>query len=244
MRPTVLAISAALGGFLLGPPLRARIFHHTIAVGTRWRTDCPHCGRSLVGSGWRGLADWLPPHGRCPRCASRIGPRPGLVEGLTAAVLALLAWRIDGPLPLAALCWVAAVGVALAFVDVAVRRLPDQLTLAALGGALALAAVEAPGLLPPAVLGALGLGGGYLLLATVNPKGMGLGDVKLALALGAALGPLGLGGTVTAGAAAFALAGGFSLALLMLGRATRHTPIPHGPFLLAGALLSVLLTKR
>jgi leader peptidase (prepilin peptidase) / N-methyltransferase len=81
----------------------------------------------------------------------------------------------------------------LAFIDIAVRRLPDPLTAAAYAGTLTLLAVAAltshqPGQLGRAAIGAAALACFYLALSLIRPGGMGLGDVKLAASVGAAHG--------------------------------------------------------
>jgi leader peptidase (prepilin peptidase)/N-methyltransferase len=226
-----------LGG-LLGPVLRARIFHHTVPSGQDWRRECPQCSVVVLP----GLLAVLPPSGRCPSCRSRIGPAPFAVELATGAVLALLALRVGDPWVLAALGWLGAVGVALWFVDVAVHRLPDQLTYAAFVGVivLLLGSLEVSRV-GWAALAGLGMAAFYLLLILVYPAGMGLGDAKLALSLGTALGWFGWVVTVLGTAAGFLLAGLFAAVALALRRVSRKTRIPHGPFMLLGALATVLL---
>jgi leader peptidase (prepilin peptidase) / N-methyltransferase len=229
-------------GCLLGPALRARIFHHAVPSGQAWRRECPQCARVVVP----GLAAVLPPTGRCPSCRSRIGPPPFSVELATGVVLALLALRVSDPWVLAAFGWLGAIGVALWFVDVAVHRLPDQLTYAAFVGVLGLllASGFSSGEVSRAgwaALNGLGMAAFYLLLILVYPAGMGLGDAKLALSLGTALGWLGWVVTVLGTGAGFFLAGLFAAVALALRRVSRKTRIPHGPFMLLGALATVLL---
>lgn len=236
----------AIGGGLLGPLLRGQILHHTVPAGTAWRTACPHCAYRLVRPGLRALRTVLPPSGRCPACGQRIGPPPGVVEAVTALVLAALAWRVPAPLTLLALCWVAVLGVALAFVDAAVHRLPDRLTLAAFAGAVGLlgAATLAggrPGQLRTALVCALAVAGFYLILALISPAGMGLGDGKAAFSVGLATGWFGWPVAFLGTAAGFLFAGLFAAALLVLRRAGRKDHIPHGPFMFAGALTAILL---
>ncbi|MGX2996632.1 prepilin peptidase [Streptomyces sp. JNUCC 64] len=181
------------------------------------------------------------------RCADgRFGPGTPTAALLTAAVCALLA-AATGPRP-EAVVWLllAPFGVLLALVDLAVKRLPDALTLplAAAVPALLGAAALLPGRAgdwPGALLGSLALGAGYLVLFLVNPDGMGFGDVKLSLALGAALGWYGWGAVFLGTFAGFLLAALYGAALVLRRRATRRTAIPFGPFLLTGALLGVLL---
>ncbi|MEU0483384.1 A24 family peptidase [Streptosporangium sp. NPDC006013] len=188
-------------------------------------------------------------------------PRPvaGAVEVTTAVVLAALALRALWPgVPaqavttpagrageLLAFGGLAVVAVALSFVDAAVHRLPDRLTLAAyLGTAVPLAASALVdgrlGDLLGAGLGGLALAGFYLVLLLINPAGMGLGDVKFAASLGTALGWLGWD-TLVAGTFLGLVAGGvYGAALMVLRRAGRKSEIPFGPFMAIGALAAVL----
>jgi leader peptidase (prepilin peptidase) / N-methyltransferase len=75
----------------------------------------------------------------------------------------------------------------------------------------------------------------------INPAGMGAGDAKLALSLGTVLGWLGGGVAFLGALAGLVLAAGYGLTLLVLGRIRRDEPLPHGPTMLLGALLAVLL---
>jgi leader peptidase (prepilin peptidase)/N-methyltransferase len=241
------AFGVAVLGALAGPLARGRIFHHSVPRGDaddpdEWRRSCPHCGRALVP----GVVALLPPSGRCPACAARVGPPPFVVEAVLAAVFGLLAWRFPPSWTLVALCWVAAIGVALFFVDLAVHRLPDQLTYAAAAGALVALTIGAvttgaPGRLIGAVLGGLGLAAFYIGLVLLYPAGMGLGDAKLALSLGAVLGWFGWVVVVFGGAAGFLLAGLTAVVLLALRRVGRKSHLAHGPFMLLGALLTLVL---
>jgi leader peptidase (prepilin peptidase)/N-methyltransferase len=236
----------ALAGALLGTVLRALIFWYAVEPDLPWRSACPHCDAVLARGGWPGAGRPLHPSGRCPSCRARIGPLPGLVEAVTAAAFGLLAGRIAEPWPLAAACWVAAVCVVLGFVDVAVHRLPDRLTMAACGGALVLLAVaaavegDAAGL-GWAVVGGLGLAAFYFLLWFINPSGFGFGDVKLALSLGTVLGWYGWVAVVY-GAAVGALVGGVVVASLWASaRVGRKDPVPYGPSMMIGALAILVL---
>ncbi|MFF6906007.1 prepilin peptidase [Streptomyces sp. NPDC012389] len=136
--------------------------------------------------------------------------------------------------------------VLLATVDRRVHRLPDPLTLPLAGAAVLLLGGAA--LLPghagswtSGLLGGLVLGGFYLLLFLINPNGMGFGDVKLALALGVALGWYGWAVLFLGGFAGFLFGAAYGLGLVLLRRAGRRTGIPFGPFMIAGALTGVLL---
>jgi leader peptidase (prepilin peptidase) / N-methyltransferase len=164
----------------------------------------------------------------------------------TAILFGALATRVHPGLVLAAACWLAACAVPLAFIDAAVRRLPDRLTIPAYAGtaALLLAAAAVSGHWPSllrAALGGLALAGFYLALLAISPSAMGLGDVKLAASLGTLLAWFGWRSLIAGGFAGFLLAGVFAVALLVSGRATRKQQIPFGPFMIAGAFLAILL---
>ncbi|MFJ2853994.1 prepilin peptidase [Streptomyces rubiginosohelvolus] len=160
----------------------------------------------------------------CVALAAATGARPELVGWLALAPVAVL----------------------LAVVDRRVHRLPDPLTLPLAAAAVLLLGGAA--LLPghagswtSGLLGGLALGGFYLLLFLINPNGMGFGDVKLALALGVALGWYGWTVLFVGGFAGFLFGAAYGLALVLLRRAGRSTGIPFGPFMIAGALTGVLL---
>jgi leader peptidase (prepilin peptidase) / N-methyltransferase len=235
---TRILVAAAIG-LLLGPLLRAQVFVHSVPAGEPWRHSCPHCAATL-------RTGFLPPTGRCPKCRGRIGPPPGLVEVAAAAALAVVAWRVREPLPLLAVAWVALFGIVLAHVDASVRRLPDRLTLSAVGGALVLfglsAVVDGAYVrLASAVVCALAVAAFYLVLVLISPNGMGLGDAKAALSVGLVAGWFGWGIAVAAAVAGFVFAGLYAAALLVLRRAGRKDHIAHGPFLLLGGLAAIAL---
>jgi leader peptidase (prepilin peptidase)/N-methyltransferase len=79
----------------------------------------------------------------------------------------------------------------------------------------------------------------YFVLAMISPRGMGMGDVKLAGVLGLFLGALGWGQLAVGAGAAFVLGGLFSIILLITRRAGRKSGIPFGPWMLLGAWVGV-----
>jgi leader peptidase (prepilin peptidase) / N-methyltransferase len=80
--------------------------------------------------------------------------------------------------------------------------------------------------------------GAFLVPALVYPEGLGMGDVKLAGLIGAALGYNVLTGLLVS----TVLAGSFAAAILVhRGSAARRTTIPYGPFLAAGAVAVLLV---
>ncbi|MGX5391199.1 prepilin peptidase [Streptomyces anulatus] len=221
----------------------------TEAVGTTAGTDTTPGTDTAVG---RSAAT----PGAAPAEAGRVAgtPAPGPVAyapGVLAPVVTVVACvalaATTGARP-ELIGWLALtpVAVLLAAVDRRVHRLPDPLTLPLaaavvllLGGAALLPGHA--GSWTSGLLGGLALGGFYFLLFLINPNGMGFGDVKLALALGVALGWYGWTVLFVGGFAGFLFGALYGLALVLLRRAGRRTGIPFGPFMIGGALTGLLL---
>jgi leader peptidase (prepilin peptidase)/N-methyltransferase len=199
----------------------------------------------ILPGGWR-WCRLLAVTGRCPSCRTRIGPYPLLVELAAGLAFAVVAARASSAWELAALAWLALLAVPLAFIDIAVRRLPDPLTVTACAGTAALLAAAALTGHQPAHLGRAAIGGAalacfYLALSVIPGGGMGLGDAKLATSAGTALGWTGWQALLTGTFTAFALAALCGGTLLARRTATRDSHLPLGPFILAGALAAIAL---
>ena len=158
------------------------------------------------------------------------------------------AWFSGPSWALPALLYLVAVGVALAFIDVDVRRLPDVIVLPsylAFGVRLALASWNPGGesewqATLRALAGGAAMFAAYFALLLVFPAGMGFGDVKLAGALGLCLGWFGWGSLTFGFFAAFLLGGVYALTLLATRRAGRKSGIPFGPWMVLGAFAGVV----
>jgi leader peptidase (prepilin peptidase)/N-methyltransferase len=166
---------------------------------------------------------------------------------VTVAVLALLGWRIGLRPDLAAFVYLGVVGVPLAFIDVALKRLPDPLTLPSYAIGAVLLGLAAPFTdqggtrYVHALIGMAALWFLYALQWVIVPRQIGLGDVKLSGVLGLYLGWLGPPAWVVGVLGMFLLGGFYSVVLLVSGKATRKSSIPFGPFMLAGTLIAVFL---
>jgi leader peptidase (prepilin peptidase) / N-methyltransferase len=173
--------------------------------------------------------------------------RPVPIALVTVAVLALLGWRIGLRPDLVAFVYLGVVGVLLAFIDVALKRLPDPLTLPSYAIGAALLGLAAPFTdqggtrYVHALIGMAALWFLYALQWVIVPNQIGLGDVKLSGVLGLYLGWLGLPAWVVGVFGMFLLGGFYSVVLLVSGRATRKSSIPFGPFMLVGTLIAVFL---
>ena len=128
--------------------------------------------------------------------------------------------------------------VLLTAIDLDRRLLPDVIVLPTLAVVLILQIAFYPDHTLEWVLAALGAALFFFIPMLVYPAGMGMGDVKLAALLGAALGK-----SVVAAIGVGLLAGGvFALVVLAReGLGARRKAIPFGPFLALGALLVFFL---
>ncbi|MFF9157069.1 prepilin peptidase [Streptomyces sp. NPDC014846] len=242
----VLALTAGVWGALAGTLLPRAAHRFAVPTGEPWRDRCPGGHRIrgwLGGAGCGACADDGAPSGPGPG-----GSTPSAVRLATATVLvcAALAAATGTRPELAVWLLLAPVGVLLAAVDFRVQRLPDPLTLPLAAAALALlglaaALPEHAGHWLTALYGALALGGGYYLLYRINPAGMGFGDVKLAVGMGAVLGWYGWPTVLLGTFAGFLLGALYGGALVVARRAGRKSAIPFGPFLMAGALAGLLI---
>ncbi len=204
----------------------------------------------VAGSYVRALADGFGVDPGDPRKEARAAftrvirivpvPRgPYLIETVTAAVFALLTWRVADVTLLAALLYAAVAGVTLAVIDWRTWRLPDAITLPSYPVVLGLVALT--GNLLTAVICGCALGGVYLLLWFIRPAALGLGDVKLAGLIGLLTGAVGVNAALLAGIGGHLLGALYAAGLLITRRATRASEFPFGPFMLVAALLAVLV---
>ncbi|MER7925173.1 A24 family peptidase [Streptomyces sp. NPDC096057] len=249
----ILIVVGALWGAWSGLALPRAAYRLSVEPEDPWKGECPD-SHPITGpfDGWLGRARCTTgtTGAREARTASTAcgpyGPRTPVVSTITALVCAALA-AATGPRPeLAAWLLAAPVAVLLALVDLQVHRLPDVLTLPLAAATLALLGIAAAfpadaGSWPTALFGALTLGAAYGVLYLINPAGMGFGDVKLALGLGAALGWYGWAVLVTGAFAGILYGALYGLGMVALRRAGRKTAIPLGPFMLGGAFTGVVV---
>jgi leader peptidase (prepilin peptidase)/N-methyltransferase len=94
-----------------------------------------------------------------------------------------------------------------------------------------------------AAIGCASYGGGLLLVALASPRGMGMGDVKLAGLIGLVLGSLALRLVLVAAGVGIVLGGLAAIGALLTGSGRKHA-IPFGPFLASGAVIAALWGPR
>lgn len=236
-------MNPVLAVFALAPGLALGSFLNVVAARlperrplSHGRSECPACS---TGIAWRDnvpVLSYLLLRGRCRHCRGAISVRYLLVELATAVLIAacLARFGLSGEAFLAAfLCTCLVV---LAAIDAERHLLPDRITLPAAGLVLAGQLVLDPGRWPELTISALALSGLLFLVLLAYPAGMGMGDVKLALLLGVAL------GRECAAAFAVALLCGLVVSVVLLARhgaAARRMKVPFGVFLAAGGVVAL-----
>jgi leader peptidase (prepilin peptidase)/N-methyltransferase len=209
------------------------------------RSHCPNCGAMITAIENVPVLSWLFLRGRCRHCGNPISPRYPLVELTTGILFALCAAKFDGltveTFVFAALCWVLVV---LTVIDLDHKLLPNRIVypsfVAGWAGLTVAALVEdEPGRLLDAAIGAAVFGGAFFLIALVAPRGMGLGDVKLAFVLGTFLGYLRLGLVPVGMFLSFLTGAVIGLVVMAASGGTRKMQIPFGPFLALGTVLAI-----
>jgi leader peptidase (prepilin peptidase) / N-methyltransferase len=238
------AIGTAVFGAVSGPALARAVYELSVPFGSPTHTACSLCGEPLS----RTLATRVGWFGTCRYCHGALGPRVWLVTLVSAAAGALVGWRIGNDPAVVVFAVFAVLCVLLAFVDVAVRRLPDLLTgLVAVIGVVGLGTTSylAQDMEPVlrGLIGAALAGGFFLALVWLRPDGdgMGLGDAKLAGVLGLYLGWLSWKDFTLGILAGCLLAAVYAVTMVSAGRMDRKSPVAYGPFLLLGAALALLL---
>mgnify|MGYP002621806119 CR=1 FL=1 len=256
----MIALGAALIGALIGSFLNVVIYRVPRAMSVvRPASSCPACGVAIRPVDNIPVVSWLLLRGRCRHCAAAISPRYPLVELGTALMFAGVAVlfgpavleaadayaAVSAALVLVAFLYLTAISIALAAIDLESHRLPNAIVLptyavaVVLLGAAALLTTDLASF-ARAAAGAGALFAFYLVLALIAPRGMGMGDVKLAGVLGLCLGWVGWGALAVGSLAAFVLGGIVGIALIVVRRASRSTAIPFGPWMLAGAWIGIV----
>jgi leader peptidase (prepilin peptidase)/N-methyltransferase len=208
------------------------------------RSRCPGCAIPLRPRQTVPVLSWVAQRGRCATCGHRLGLRYPVVEAGTAVLFAAVTVRIGLQPALPAFLYLAAIGVALAAIDLDVHRLPDTIVLPSyvVGAGMLAWAAAAQGDWGPtgrALVAMAALLVLYVVIARLRPGGLGYGDVKLAGLLGLYLGWLSWSAVWVGTLVGFLLGGLVGVALLVTRRAGRRTAIAFGPAMLAGALVAV-----
>ena len=230
-----LAPGLALGSFVNVVAARVPLRRSVVRPGSA----CGACERPIAWYDNVPVVSYVVLRGRCRSCGVRISPRYPAVELATALLVAgcVLVFGLSAEAAVAALfCTLL---VAVSATDLERRIVPDRIVLPGAVVVVAARTILEPS--PEWVLGALGASLFLFVAVLAYPRGMGMGDVKLALLLGAGLGR----------GAAVALMVGMLAALvpsLVLlarhGSAARKMAIPFAPFLAIGGVTALFAGER
>jgi leader peptidase (prepilin peptidase) / N-methyltransferase len=231
-------VTAGLLGAVVGSFLNVVI--HRLPIGESLvtpRSRCPSCGTQIGALDNVPVLSWALLRGRCRHCGTRISARYPAVELVTAATFAAIV-AVRGfdeglllELPLAACL------IALAGIDLDHRLLPNKIVYPMAAYGLVMAAIVDTGDLPEHLIAGAGAFLFLFVAVLAYPAGMGMGDVKLAGAMGLYLGL----SIVPAMLIAFLLGTIVGLAILAReGIEARKQAVPFGVFLALGGIAAVL----
>jgi len=228
--PLVFVPGLALGSFLGVVAARVPLRRSIVRPGSA----CMSCETPIPWYDNVPVLSYAVLRGRCRKCGTRIPPRDLAIELTTALLLVACVLAFGLTLRTAAAAIACGTFVVVTATDIERRIVPNRVVLPAALAVLVLDTIWHPS--PVWAVGAFGLAGFLFVAAVAYPGGMGMGDVKLALLIGALLGRT----TPVA----------FMLTLLLTlvptvfliarhGRGARRLAIPFAPFLAAGAVITL-----
>lgn len=241
-----LVAGCALFGLLVGSFLNVvihRVPRQESVV--RPRSRCPGCGTQLAERDNIPVVSWLVLRGRCRSCSAPISLRYPAVELLTGLLFGATAARFGFAWELPAFLVLMAALVALSGIDLDTFLLPKRIVWPSFAagvvllGAAAVATDDWQGAREAAIGAALAFAALFA-IHLISPRGMGFGDVRLALVLGLHLGWLELPAVPLGLFLGFLTASVVGVGLMLRGSRGRKDRIPFGPFLALGTVLAVL----
>lgn len=238
-------VGLAVGSFL-------NVVIHRVPRGesiARPPSHCPNCDSPIRNRHNVPVVGWLVLRGRCADCGTPISVRYPAVELGTGIVFAGLTAWLAGRGLLSAVpgyLWFAGVGIALALIDLDTRRLPNVIVLPSYPVLAVLLAASswwrhdwwslARGTIGGAILFAI-----FFAIAFAYPAGMGFGDVRLSGVVGGVLAYLSWPTLVIGSFGGFLLGAVVGVALLAGRAGDRRTAVPFGPFMIAAALVAIVV---
>ncbi|HET9951056.1 MAG TPA: prepilin peptidase [Candidatus Eisenbacteria bacterium] len=204
-------------------------------------SHCPRCKHRIAPHDNIPVLSYILLRGRCRHCKKKIHWRYPVVELTSGVLLALLATRIQNPALLVPNAAFVLALLAVTWIDLDTRTIPDVVTIPGVGVGLAASLFGPPGFVA-ALVGAAAGGLSLWLVGWAYEKatgvpGMGGGDVKLAAMMGAFLGAGGVFGAIFLASLAGSV---FGAVLIAKGHGSRRTAIPFGTFLAPAAVVLLL----
>jgi leader peptidase (prepilin peptidase) / N-methyltransferase len=230
-------ITALVGGLVIGSFLNVvahRLPHgeSLVAPGSR----CPSCAVAIAPYDNVPVVSWMALRGRCRACGAPISARYPLVELATGLLYAAVVLTQGDAIDIVLGLLLVTVLVPVTLIDLEHRIIPNRITLPAATAAIVAGLLLDLGFVPEHLIAAAAGGGFFFMAAVAYPRGMGMGDVKLAGVLGLYL------GRAVAAAILIALVAGVVLGAAIMVRKGAHegrrTAVPFGPFLALGGMIA------
>ena len=230
----IAALGALIGSFLNVVIHRVPLGESIVSPGSR----CPECGTDIAPWDNIPVISWLVLRGRCRHCGAPISARYPAVELLTAVAFAAVAAArgVDDDLVLQ--LPLVAILIAVAGIDLEHRIVPNRILVPAAVYGVAAGAVVMTDDLPELLIAGAGAFTAMLLIALAYPRGMGMGDVKLAGVMGLYL------GLSVVPALFIGFLSGTVVGVAMIAREgsqARKKGVPFAPFLALGGLVALLV---
>ena len=213
---------------------------------------CINCGSRLTPQDLVPIFSFIFLRGKCRHCGTRISPRYPLVELITAGIFVVLHYKYGLSVPFFAFAFLMTILIAILFIDIDHRIIPNGLVLIAMTGGLLLFICNILYPMPEVFgdskwwtpLAGLLPGSGFLLMVAIlgsliykTDDAMGMGDVKLMAPIGMFLGwklcLIALFISVVIG-------GVVSLLLMVTGIKKRKDTVAFGPFIVIGAFTTII----
>ncbi|MFH0766287.1 MAG: prepilin peptidase [Calditrichota bacterium] len=235
----IFAIGSAIGSFL-------NVVIHRVPKGESIvspPSHCPICGHRIKPYENIPILSYLLLRGKCSGCGKRISWRYPLVESLMGFMAIILLYQYGWSHNLIVFGVFSAFLISLSAIDIATFRLPNVLTYTGAIAGVALTIAFKRDYVWDMILGSL-VGFGVLILMSLigtllfRKESLGVGDLKLGAMIGLYLGPAKTAGMFICGVFLGALIGG---AMILFGGRKFGQKIPFGPYLAAGAIVSLFL---
>ena len=225
-----LAAFGGIGGLLIGSFLNVVAYRlprneSLVTPGSH----CPSCDTPVKPYDNLPVLGWLLLRGRCRACHAQISARYPVVEALTAVLAVAVILVKSSPHDIALGLVLVGVLVPVALIDLDHRIIPNKIMLPAAIVAVGIGLITRPAGVPEQLIAGAAAGGFLLLFALAYPRGMGMGDVKLAAVLGLFLGRS-VAVALMVGVFTGAVVGGLIMARVGVAKG-RKTADPFGPFL-------------
>ncbi|MCE5194245.1 MAG: prepilin peptidase [Nitrospiraceae bacterium] len=205
---------------------------------------CPSCKTPIKAWDNIPILSYLFLRSKCRACKEKISFRYPVVEALNALFYCLLLWRFGIGLHLLTYFALVSSLIVITFIDLDYQIIPDSITLPGVVLGLILGSFLLPDPFSrwsplgykASLIGAVTGFGLYYLIAVLSKGGMGGGDIKMMAMLGAFMGWKSVLLTTFSGSFLGAIWG---ISLMIFEGKSRKTKIPFGPFLAAGALITL-----